>query len=129
MDVKLAGYVLSTVRIYYDPHDLRTITVYTPDGLTGGQFLCQARCQDLEGQKVSLKELVAARNKQRREEQTQLKERKCAVEQARLSEKTLVPSDHPDGSQTGSQTTVPPVSKFKPPHFMVQISPEFVRDK
>lgn len=124
MDVKLAGYVLSTVRIYYDPFDLRTITVYTPDGLIGGQFLCQARCQDFEGQKVSLKELVATRNKQRGEEQTQLKERKRAVEQARLSEKKLVPSDHSDGSQT----TLPPVSKFKPPHFMAQISPEFVRD-
>lgn len=125
MDVKLAGYVLSTVRIYYDPLDLRTITVYTPDGITGGQYLCQACCQDLEGQKVSLKELVAARNKQRREEQTQRKERKCAVEQVRVPKQELVSNEQPHESQK----PVPYISTFKPPHFMAQLSPEFVRGK
>jgi putative transposase len=134
MDVKLSRYVRSTVRIYYDPADLRTITVYTPDGITGGQFLCQARCQDIEEQKVSLKEIVAARTQRRKELQTDLHERQRAARQVRASssrktsasgtsgEKVLVSGESSDGSQPPT----PPLSRFKSSHFMAQLSPEFV---
>ncbi len=147
MDVKLAGYVRSTVRIYYDPADLRTITVYTPDGITGGEFLCQARCQDSEEQKVSLKEVMAARTQRRKELQTDLHERQRAMKQVRAgssrktltggtssakasarstsAEKASVPGEHSEGDQSSE----PPVSRFKPPRFMAQLSSEFVQKK
>jgi putative transposase len=125
MDGKLAGYVLSTVRISYDPLDLRTITVYASDeGGTGGRFLCQARCQDFEEHKVSLKDIVAARKSVQRELQTQLKKRKDAVAQVRVPKPgtASVSAEPSDGSAT-------PVPTFKPPRFMAQLAPEFVREE
>jgi hypothetical protein len=146
LDVKLAGYVRSTVRIYYDPADLRAITVYSPDGIIGGQFLCQARCQDLEEQKVSLKEVVAARTQRRKELQTQMHELRRVARQARATlspkpltrgissrkalargteaEKAPMPGEHAGASQSRA----PLVSRFKAPRFMAQISPEFVQE-
>lgn len=115
MDVKLAGYVHTSVVIYYDPLDLSTITVYTSNGSTEERLLCQASCQDLEGQKVSLKDLVTARNAQRKELQAQLNKRKQAVEKASTKE---APGE--------CQATLPCVSTLRPPRFMAQISPEFV---
>jgi len=127
MDVKLAGYVLSTVVIYYDPLDLRTITVYTSDGPTEERFLCQARCQDVGEQKVSLKELVAARHTQQRELRTQLKERKRAVKQASAPAQTPQDASLADDNPQTSQLGLPSVSRLVPPRFMAQISSEFVR--
>jgi putative transposase len=121
MDVKLAGYVHSSVVIYYDPLDLSVITVYTSKGSTEERFLCQ----DLEGQKVSLKDLVAARNVQRKELQKQLNKRKQAVEQASSCKDESVAAKRPDVCQA----TLPYVSTLMSPHFMTQMSPEFVRDE
>jgi putative transposase len=146
MDVKLAGYVRSTVRIYYDPADLRMITVYSPDGITGGQFLCQACCQDIEEQKISLKEVVSARTQRRRELQTHLRERKRAARQVQSQSSRKALTREPSSAKASasgssgvkssvsgefsdeSQSPVPPRSRFKSLRFMEQLSPEFVQE-
>ena len=57
----LAGYVGRPVVIRYDPRDITEIRVFDHD-----EFLCKAVNQDHHGQKVSLKEIQAARNARRR---------------------------------------------------------------
>jgi putative transposase len=121
LDVKLAGCVRSTVVIYYDPLDLRTITVYTSDGPTEERFLCQARCQDLGEEKVSLKELVTARNAERKELQRGLKERREAVRSASGAVATQ------QEAPSSEEKALPSVSRFVPPRFMAALSAEFLR--
>jgi putative transposase len=121
VDVKLAGYVRSTVVIYSDPLDLRTIMVYASDGPTEERFLCQARCQDLGEEKVSLKELVTARNAERKELQRGLKERREAVRSTSGAVATQ------QEAPSAEEKALPQVSRFVPPRFMATLSAEFLR--
>ena len=57
----LAGYVGRSVVIRYDPRDITEIRVFDHD-----VFICKAVNQDHHDQKVSLKEIQAARNARRR---------------------------------------------------------------
>ncbi|HEY9783802.1 MAG TPA: Mu transposase C-terminal domain-containing protein [Candidatus Obscuribacterales bacterium] len=61
-DVDLAGFVGEEVTVRYDPRDLTHILVYSNDSL-----VCRAVCFELSGTKVSLKEVIRARNARRRE--------------------------------------------------------------
>ncbi|MBA2362492.1 MAG: DDE-type integrase/transposase/recombinase [Chloroflexia bacterium] len=76
MDATLAAYVGENVIIRYDPRDLAEIRVYHE-----GAFLCRAVCAELAGATVSLQEIVSARNRRRRELQTELRDRQAAVEE------------------------------------------------
>ena len=75
LDLTLAGYVGEDVTIRYDPRDMAEIRVYYQD-----RFLCRAICQEIAGQTISLKEIIAARTEQRRTVRDQLTERQQAVE-------------------------------------------------
>lgn len=57
----LAGYVGRPVVIRYDPRDITEIRVFDHD-----EFVCKAVNQDHQDQKVSLKQIQAARNSRRR---------------------------------------------------------------
>lgn len=76
VDTTLAGYVGEDVVIRYDPRDLAEIRVYHEN-----LFVCRAVCQDLEGQTVSLKDVIRARNRRRRQLKGELKDRNAVVEQ------------------------------------------------
>jgi len=70
----LAGYVGRSVVIRYDPRDITEIRVFDHD-----EFLCRAVNQDHHDQKVSLKEIQAARNARRRALRQGINERIAVV--------------------------------------------------
>ncbi len=72
----LAPYVGEEVTIRYDPRDLAELRVYHK-----GLFLCRAVCPELAGEIVSLKEIVSARNRRRREPGAELRDRQATVEE------------------------------------------------
>jgi len=68
-DVHLAGYIGEEVTIRYDPRDLSEMLVYSE-----GLVICRATCFELSGRRVSLKEVIRARNARRREVKESLTE-------------------------------------------------------
>ncbi len=60
--------------IRYDPLDLGELRVFFED-----RFLCRAVCPELSGKTVSLKEIVAARQRRRRELRGEIVEREALV--------------------------------------------------
>ncbi len=75
MDLTLAAYVGEDVTIRYDPRDMAEIRVYHRE-----TFLCRAVCQELAGQTVSLKDIIRARNRRRRQLRGTLNDRAEAVQ-------------------------------------------------
>ena len=73
-DSALAGYVGRSVLIRYDPRDITEIRVFDHE-----EFICKAVNQDHHGQKVSLKEIQAARNARRRALREGINERIAVV--------------------------------------------------
>lgn len=63
------GYIGEEVTIRYDPRDLAEILVYAEN-----QFVCRAVCFELSDKKVTLKEVIRARTRRRRELREQLKD-------------------------------------------------------
>ncbi len=76
IDTTLAAFVGEDVTIRYDPRDLGEIRVFYQ-----GVFLCRAICPELAGGTVSLKEIVSARNRRRRELRAELRDRRATVEE------------------------------------------------
>ena len=70
----LAGYVGRPVVIRYDPRDITEIRVFDHD-----EFLCKAVNQDHHDEKISLKEIQAARNARRRALRQGINERIAVV--------------------------------------------------
>jgi putative transposase len=75
IDTTLAAYVGESVTIRYDPRDLAEIRVFYKD-----KFLCRAICQELSDKVVSLKEIIRARQKRKRDLRKILTERKTLLE-------------------------------------------------
>lgn len=75
MSTTLAGYVGEDVFIRYDPRDMAEIRIYHQDS-----FLCRATCQELSGVTVSLKEIISARNRRKRELDKSLADREKTVD-------------------------------------------------
>lgn len=76
LDVGLAAYVGEAVTVRYDPRDLTEVRVFHE-----GKFICAAVCPGLSATTVSLKELVAARNRRRRELREEVKRHQSLVEE------------------------------------------------
>lgn len=89
----LAGYVGQSVVIRYDPRDITEIRVFDHD-----EFLYKAVNQEHHDQKVSLKEIQAARNARRRALRAGINER-IAVVAAHTTE-TPPPAEEPAAAQT-----------------------------
>jgi putative transposase len=70
----LAAYVGETVTLRFDPRDMAEIRVFHED-----KFLCRAVCAELAGETVPLREILRARNRQRRELRGVLRDRQAAV--------------------------------------------------
>jgi putative transposase len=75
IDPTLAAYVGEDVVVRYDPRDMAEIRVFHED-----RFLCRAICQELAGATVPLRDIVNARNRQRRALRDTLKDRKKLVD-------------------------------------------------
>ncbi len=75
LDLTLAAYIGEAVVIRYDPRDMAEIRVYHQ-----GSFLCRAVAQELDGQTISLKEIIQARNQQRHQLHTEASAHRAMVE-------------------------------------------------
>jgi putative transposase len=76
IDPMLAAYVGEDVTIRYDPRDMAEIRVYHQE-----RFLCRAVCQELAGETVSLKDIIRARQRRKRELQRQVSVRQSLIDQ------------------------------------------------
>lgn len=75
IDTNLAAYVGESVTIRYDPRDLGEIRVFFQ-----GKFLCKAICPELSNKVVSLKEIIRARQKRKRNLRKTLTDRKTLLD-------------------------------------------------
>ncbi|MGI4830607.1 MAG: Mu transposase C-terminal domain-containing protein [Janthinobacterium lividum] len=71
----LAAYVGEEITVRFDPRDMGQVRVFFRD-----RFLCRAITADYAGQKVPLREIVRARNEQRRDLNKVLRDRRQAVD-------------------------------------------------
>ena len=71
----LAAYVGEEITIRYDPRDLAEIRVYYENS-----FLCRAICQELAGQTITLKEIIKARQRRKRELRETIAKRKSLLD-------------------------------------------------
>ena len=101
----LAAYVGETVTLRYDPRDLGEIRVFHQD-----RFLCRAVCAELAGETVTLREILRARNRRRRDLRGVLRDRQAAVDTL-LELKRGEPTERKDDQTTGTDR---PASKPKP---------------
>ena len=98
IEATLASYVKEDVLIRYDPADLAVIRVFYRD-----RFLCRAICQELSGQKVSLKEIEKARSERRKQVRAGLTTRATVVEQyiaVHQEEVSMTPTPLPEPAGT-----------------------------
>jgi putative transposase len=75
LSAMLAAYVGEEITIRYDPREMGEIRVFHRD-----KFLCRAISAELAGETVSLKEILRARNHQRRELRETIRDRRKAVD-------------------------------------------------
>lgn len=71
----LAAYVGESVTIRYDPRDLAEIRIYHNNA-----FLCRAICQELADKTITLKEIIKARQKRKRELRKTIAQRKSLMD-------------------------------------------------
>ena len=76
IDTTLAAFIGESVMLRYDPRDIAEIRVFHQD-----TFLCRAICPELAGATVSLRDVLRARNRRRRELRGVLRERAKTVEE------------------------------------------------
>jgi putative transposase len=93
LDTTLAAYVKEEVVIRYDPSDLAVIHVFHQD-----HFVCRAVCQELPGQRISLKEIEKARSERRKQVRAGLVSREALVERflAVHQPEAVLPSTPPE---------------------------------
>jgi putative transposase len=105
MDVNLAAYVGEDVVIRYNPRDLAEIRVYHQES-----FLCRAVCQELAGQEISLKEIIRARRRRRKELKKTIKEHEALI-------KTYISvhQEENDPEQETENPSKPPPTLSEPP--------------
>ena len=96
IDTNLAAYIGEDVVIRYDPRDMGEIRVFHQ-----GEFVCRALCQELEGQEVSLKEIIRARQK-----------RKKSLQKT-LAAHELLRKQYVEGQLAEEPPAPPPTSKLK----------------
>ena len=99
----LAAYVGEDVTIRYDPQDMAAIRIYHQE-----HFLCQAVCQELAGETVSLKAILRARRQRTRELRQQLAVRQSLIDQLLVSS---TPGAAPTAPAPRVQEPPPPVIK------------------
>lgn len=107
----LAAYVGETVTLRFDPRDMAEIRVFHED-----KFLCRAVCAELADASVPLREILRARNRQRRELRGVLRDRQTAVDtlldlkRGEVTEKEDAPSA-PD--KPAAKRSAPALKRYK----------------
>ena len=76
VDTTLAAFIGESVMLRYDPRDIAEVRVFH-----NGQFLCRAICPELAGTTISLRDVLRARNRRRRELRGILREREKTVDE------------------------------------------------
>ena len=105
LDITLAAYVGETVTIRYDPRDMAEIRIFHRD-----IFVCRAVCQELAGETISLKEIIAGRSRRRRELRGHLKDVKSAVDLYLNVHRA--PPDEPQAIPTESNQDKPRLKRY-----------------
>ncbi len=108
MNTTLAAYVGESVDIRYDPRDLAEIRVFFQD-----KFLCRAICQELAGETVSLKEIIKARKRRKRELREIIQSRKTLLKQYLPTTEIPLEEDSNLPSTTQKQKDIPVKKKLK----------------
>lgn len=98
LDLTLSAYVGEEVTVRYDPRDLAEIRVFHQE-----RFLCRAVCQELAGLTLSLKEIVQARNRRRRELRGVLSEHREVVDTFLGVHQAPLPPAAPDPATTSEE--------------------------
>jgi len=75
IDPTLAAYVGERVLLRYDPRDIAEVRVFYKN-----HYLCRAVCQELAGEVVPLREIIRARDRQRRELRATIEDRRRKVD-------------------------------------------------
>lgn len=102
MDTTLAAYIGEEVIIRYDPRDMVEIRVFHKN-----VFLCRAICYELSDQNISLKDIIKARNKRKKELKKEINSRNDVVE------KYLEQFKYENNNIETSNTAVPVEKKKK----------------
>lgn len=105
LDLTLAAYIGETVIIRYDPRDMAEIRVYHQ-----GNFLCRAVAQEMDGQTISLKEIIRARSHQRHQLHSEVNAHRTIVEQL-LPPLPIEPAPAPP-AELLPDTTAPRVKRY-----------------
>lgn len=107
IDPTLAAYVGEEVILRYDPRDMAEVRVFYKN-----RFLCRAVCQELAGETVPLRDIVRARDRQRRELRQTLEERRRKVDSL-LEVRRFQRLDGADASESPPATTTPQPVRLK----------------
>ncbi len=107
IDTNLAAYVGEDVTIRYDPRDVGEVRVFHQ-----GSFLGRAVCPELAGESVSLKEIVSARNRRRRELRTEIRERQAVVEELLALRRHEPPTEEPPRESPAAPAHKPKLKRY-----------------
>jgi putative transposase len=110
LDLTLAAYVGESVVIRYDPRDMAEIRVFHDN-----RFLCRAICAELAGETISLREIIRARNRRRRELRQTLEERSRLVEVLLEVRRGQPAIDETAGANASSATAETYTDRVSPP--------------
>ena len=105
MDPTLAAYVGESDVLRYDPRDVAEMRVFYQD-----RFLCRAICQELAGATVPLRDIMKARNRQRRELRQIIQDREQMVESLLRARR-----GHPNAAETADPFTTSEPETPRPP--------------
>jgi putative transposase len=103
IDPLLAAYVGEEVLLRYDPRDITEIRVFHE-----GRFVCRAVCQELAGETVSLREVIRARERRRRELRRTIEDRRKAVDSLLESRRGAADAEQ------GGEVPAPPAKPESP---------------
>src|SRR5262249_4192741 len=101
LDPTLAAYIGESVIIRYDPRDMAEIRVFH-----NNTFLCRAVSPELAGETLSLRDLIRARNRRRRDLRQTLQERQRTVD-ALLDTRRWTPSEEEAGTLLSTPEPLP----------------------
>ena len=104
LDLTLAAYVGESVIIRYDPLDMAEIRVFHDH-----HFLCRAICAELAGETISLRDIIRACNRRRRDLSQTLQERSRMVDVLLEARRGDTHTDDP------TQAHDPVITSEKPP--------------
>jgi putative transposase len=110
LDPTLAAYVGESVIIRYDPLDMAEIRIFHHH-----RFLCRAICTELAGDTISLRDIIRARNRRRRDLRQTLQDRARTVEALLEARRGDAAIDEPSLTDRADSTPDAPPKPREPP--------------